>query len=72
MAAFILDTRIIHGDRPKSDTYHRLDQLASIEDLDQAIEAQACSLLGDSFAMLFLSLLDGVPYWPFNLSLHTK
>ena len=40
MAAFIIGTKVVHGDRPKLDTYLRLDKLVSVADLDLAIEAQ--------------------------------
>ncbi|DBB04508.1 TPA: hypothetical protein ACH3X1_012602 [Trebouxia sp. C0004] len=42
MAAFIIGTTVVHGDRPKLDTYLRLDRLVSAADLDLAIEAQVC------------------------------
>ena len=40
MAAFIIGTKVVHADRPKVDTYLRLDELVSAADLDLAIEAQ--------------------------------
>lgn len=40
MAAFIIGAKVVHGDRPKLDTYLRLDKLVSAADLDLAIEAQ--------------------------------
>ncbi len=40
MAAFIIGTKVVHADRPKLDTYLRLDKLVSAADLDLAIEAQ--------------------------------
>ncbi|DBA73904.1 TPA: hypothetical protein ACH3X2_009555 [Trebouxia sp. C0005] len=42
MAAFIIGAKVVHGDRPKLDTYLRLDKLVSAADLDLAIEAQVC------------------------------
>ncbi len=46
IAAFCVDAKVIHGDRPKAETYRRLAQLCSAKDLDQAI-AVAVSLLPD-------------------------
>ena len=40
MAAFITDAVVVHGDRPKLETYQRLSDLTSLADLDQAVEAQ--------------------------------
>lgn len=40
MAAFVIGTCVVHGDRPKLDTYLRMDRLVSAADLDLAIEAQ--------------------------------
>lgn len=47
MAAFIIGTKVVHGDRPKLDTYLRLDKLVSVADLDLAIEAQVCMNYAD-------------------------
>ncbi|DBA88644.1 TPA: hypothetical protein ACH3X2_000282 [Trebouxia sp. C0005] len=53
MAAFIIGAKVVHGDRPKLDTYLRLDKLVSPADLDLAIEAQVCinhaDCLSDSY-----------------------
>ena len=46
IAAFCVDAVVVHGDRPKAETYRRLAQLCSAKDLDQAI-AVAVSLLPD-------------------------
>ena len=46
IAAFCVDAMVVHGDRPKAETYRRLAQLCSAKDLDQAI-AVAVSLLPD-------------------------
>lgn len=40
MAAFVTGTCVVHGDRPKLDTYLRMERLVSAADLDLAIEAQ--------------------------------
>ena len=40
MAAFVTGTRVVHGDRPKLETYMCMDRLVSAADLDLAIEAQ--------------------------------
>ena len=40
MAAFVTDAVVVHGDRPKLETYQRLSDLTSLADLDQAIAAQ--------------------------------
>ena len=46
IAAFCVNAVVVHGDRPKAETYRRLAQLCSAKDLDQAI-AVAVSLLPD-------------------------
>lgn len=48
MAAFITDAVVVHGDRPKLETYQRLSDLTSLADLDQAVEAQACINFADT------------------------
>ncbi|KAL0053886.1 hypothetical protein WJX82_000636 [Trebouxia sp. C0006] len=50
MAAFIIGTKVVHADRPKVDTYLRLDELVSAADLDLAIEAQVCINHADFYA----------------------
>lgn len=40
MAAFVTNTTIVHGDRPKIKTYERLSGLTTLTDLDEAIAAQ--------------------------------
>ena len=40
MAAFATNTTIVHGDRPKYETYERLNGLTTLTDLDEAIAAQ--------------------------------
>lgn len=44
MAAFVTNTTIVHGDRPKIETYDRLNGLTTLKDLDEAIAAQVRSI----------------------------
>ncbi|KAL3137012.1 hypothetical protein ABBQ32_006603 [Trebouxia sp. C0010 RCD-2024] len=48
MAAFVTNTIVVHGDRPKAETYQRLNDLTTLVDLDKAIAAQACINFSDA------------------------
>lgn len=44
VAAFIVDARVVHADRPVRDKFLRLYSRASLQDLDAAVGAQVDSL----------------------------
>ena len=65
MAAFVSNTTIVHGDRPKCETYKRLNGLTTLADLDKAIAAQVRSIrsLGSAAQCIFnvRQLVEPVP-----------